>query len=214
MGKIKESIYIIGAGTYGEVMQELADECGYVVEAFFDDNYDRHGEFLNGIIIEKAFVNLEKDFVSGKKFIVAIGNNKVRQEMMDRIISLDGLLPSIIHPSAIISQSAQIGEGSYIQANVVVWSYTTIGKYNIISPNVVVAHHTTTGEACLISTLSGVGASIIIEDRVFIGMGSTIVTGVKTIKADSLVGAGAVVIRDIDITGVYAGVPAKKITKK
>ena len=50
-----------------------------------------------------------------------------------------------------------------------------------------------------------------IEDRVFVGMGSTIVTGVKVIGQDSIIGAGAVVLNDVDEKSVYVGVPAKKI---
>jgi len=211
MDQISQDIYIIGAGTYGEVMHELAEECGYKVVAFFDDDKNKHGDFINGVNIENSFSSLKTDFFLNKNFIVAIGNNKIRQNLMESIKSKGGKTPTIIHPRAIISKSVNIGDGSYIQANAVIWSYVSLGKYNIISPNVVVAHHTKTGDACLISTLSGIGASIDIEDCVFIGMGSTIVTGVKKISKDSLVGAGAVVLKDIEDSGVYAGVPAKRI---
>ena len=50
-----------------------------------------------------------------------------------------------------------------------------------------------------------------IEDRVLVGSGSTIITGVTTIGENSLIGAGSVVLKNIESNSVYAGVPAKKI---
>lgn len=58
------------------------------------------------------------------------------------------------------------------------------------------------------------GASITIEKEVFIGMGSTTVTGIYKIGQKSTIGAGALVLKDVDSNAVYAGVPAKKIRSK
>ena len=52
--------------------------------------------------------------------------------------------------------------------------------------------------------------SIIIADEVWIGAGVTILPGVR-IGEGSVIGAGAVVIEDVESYSVYAGVPAKKI---
>lgn len=51
----------------------------------------------------------------------------------------------------------------------------------------------------------------IIEDRVSIGSNSTILP--VRICAETVIGAGSVVTKDIDIPGVYAGNPAKLIRK-
>ena len=52
--------------------------------------------------------------------------------------------------------------------------------------------------------------SIIIENDVWIGAGVTILPGVKIGKC-SVIGAGAVVIENVEPYSIYAGVPAKKI---
>jgi acetyltransferase-like isoleucine patch superfamily enzyme len=63
-----------------------------------------------------------------------------------------------------------------------------------------------------LSNLSSIGANIIIEENVFIGMGSTITSGITRIGTNSIIGAGSIVIHDVLPNTVVAGVPAK-ITK-
>ncbi len=203
-----KDIYILGAGTYGEAMFELATIDGYNVKAFYEKDGISIGTTVMGV---EVLLETEDIFVEGRKYIVAIGNNKLRNKIMTKINDLGGITPTIVHPSAIISPSAKIGKGVYIQANAYIWTKAIISDFCIISPGVVIAHHSNIGKACLISTLTGIGASINIEDNVFIGMGATIVTGMSLIGENSIIGAGAVVLKDVEKNSVYAGVPAKKI---
>lgn len=206
-----KEIFIVGAGTYGEAMCELAEILGYTVLGFFDEDESKHGLKIMGCPVLGDFKDLSVKEITGKNFIVAIGNNSIRHQMMKSILGSGGFTPTLIHPRAVISPSARIGNGVYVQANAHIWTKVTIDDYSIISPNVVIAHHTSIGKACLISNLSGVGASIKIGNQVFIGMGSTIVTGVKSVGENSIIGAGAVVLKDVEKNSVYVGIPAKKI---
>lgn len=208
---MQKDIYIVGAGTYGEAMYELSEILGYTVKGFYDDDDSKLNGCLMGAEVIGKFSNLNKHEISGKNFVVAIGNNIARLNIMTRINELGGFTPTLIHPSAIISPSAEIGIGVYIQANAYIWTKVKIDDFCIISPGVVIDHHSTVGKACLVSTLSGIGASISIGEKVFIGMGCTIVTGVNNVGENSIIGAGAVVLNDTDKNSVYAGVPAKKI---
>jgi len=206
-----KEIYIIGAGSYGEAMYELAEQLGYRIMGFYDEADDKQNITVMGAKVVGKFSQIDQSDILGKNFIVAIGNNKTRFELMEKINLLGGFTPTLIHPKATISNSAQIGNGVYIQAGAVLWTKVEIGNYCIISPNVVVAHHTKVGRACLVSTLSGIGANIDIQDRVFIGMGATVMTGVKSIGSFTTIGAGAVVIRDLPGNCLAVGCPAKPI---
>lgn len=208
---MKKKIYIIGAGTYGEAMYELAEILGYEIAGFFDEDEEKQRRLVMNVEVLGKFSDLDEVDIEEKNFIVAIGNNKIRQRIMEKINNLGGETPTLIHPKATISPSAEIGKGVYIQANAYIWTKVRINDFTIISPSVVVAHHSIIGKSCLISTLTGVGASINLGDRVMIGMGATIMTGVKNIVDDTIIGAGAVVVKDIYLGGVYLGVPAKKI---
>jgi len=210
---MKEKFYIVGAGTYGEAMCELANILGYNVEGFYDDDHEKHGKLLMGVKIIDSFNNLKKEDFLDKNFIVAVGNNKIRQNMCCKINKHGGHTPSLIHPTAVISPSAQIGNGVYIQAMAYVWTNVKIDDYCIISPNVVIAHHSIIGEACLVSTGTVVGASIKIKEKSFLGIGTIIVTGISEIGENSLIGAGAVVLKNVAPNSVMVGNPARLLRK-
>jgi len=205
-----KDVYIVGAGTYGEAMYELAEISGFKVKGFYDEDDNKLHQLVMGIEVVGKFSKMDLGEVKNKRFIVAIGNNEIRHNIMSKINHYGGETPTLIHPTATISPSAEVGNGVYIQANVYLWTKVKIDDFCIISPGVVIAHHTSVGKACLISTLTGVGASIKIAEKVFIGMGCTIVTGISYIVESSIIGAGAVVINNIDQSGTYIGVPAKK----
>jgi len=205
-------MFIIGAGTYGAVIGELAEICGYSVIGFYDDDLRKVGKSILGKPV-LGKLDCEKDIRANANYAVAIGNNAVRVSKSKEIIKKGGVMPCLIHPKTEISKYAYIGTACIIHAITCIWTEAEIGDFSIIGPKVVVSHHTKVGEGCFIANGSSVGAGINIAQRVFIGMGSTIMTGVKNIGHDTIIGAGSVVIKDIDEKSVVAGVPAKIIRK-
>lgn len=204
-------LYILGAGTYGEVIFELAETVGYRVVCFYDDDPTLIGTEVMGKKVMGPFSSFTKLDIIGKNFAVAIGNNTIRFQVMQNILNNKGLLPSLIHPKANISPSANIGKGVYIHSGAYIWTKAEIGDFSIISPNTVIAHHTKVGKACLISTLCAVGALIKIKDYVTLGIGTTVITGVKRIEENVMSGGGSVIIKDVEDNAVIVGNPARKI---
>lgn len=207
---MKKEISIIGSGTYGEVIFELAVLLGYEVSAFYDDNKSKHGEVINSVPIFGA-IDLHKIDIDGKNFVVAIGANDVRTKFSKQIIDRGGKLPTLIHPSAIVSSSAKIGKGCILHANSFVWTNVVIEDYSIISVNSNVAHHSILRQGCFVSTGCNIGASMELGKNSFIGMGATLMTGIESVGEWSIVGAGSVVIRNVPEFATVAGNPAKTI---
>lgn len=206
-----KELYIIGAGTYGEVMFELAEACGYKICGVLDDDESKIGcKFMDTVKIDKLS-DCEESFFENKDFVVAIGNNEVRFKIMKRILNLGGNTPTLIHPTASISPSATIGQGVYIQMGAVIWTKVKIDDFTIISPNTVIAHHTKIGKACLISTLCAVGASIEIGNFVMFGFGSIAITGMHSIGNNVMLGAGTTLTKDVGDNVLMVGTPARKI---
>lgn len=211
---VKKEVYIIGAGSYGEAMFELALLCNYKPVGFFDDDQSKKGTDVMGIPV---LGNLDHSVFSckDKNFVVAIGNNRIRVSKMIELLERNAKLPTLIHPSADISKFANIDPiGCYIHANTYLWTKVQINRFCILSPGVIIAHHTVLNEGTFVSAGSNVGANIYIENNVFVGIGSTIMTGVTNIAKDSIIGAGSVVINNTEEDCTYAGIPAKKISGK
>lgn len=209
-----KQIVIVGAGTYSETVIELAEACDLRPIALYDDDRSKHGETLCGIPILGSVDNMLAGCVEGRAFAVAIGNNSVRRRIASRIRSLGGNTPPLVHPTATISPSAVLNQGIIVQAGAVIWTKAVIENDCILSPNTVIAHHSVIQEGTLVSMLAAVGSSIVVECEAFIGMGATVMTGVRRVGRGAIIGAGAMVIHDVPPGTVVAGVPAKELRER
>ena len=123
-------------------------------------------------------------------------------------------MPTLIHPSAIVSKYSQLAKGVVIHANSVIQANAIIRQNTVVSHNVSVSHDSEIGISCYLAANSVVGAFIEIKDFVFVGQSAVIVSGkLDYIGHDSIVGAGSVVIQNIEPYSVVAGNPAKLIKK-
>lgn len=207
---------IIGAGTYGEVYLAYLRESGVNIVGFLDD--DRH---LKGTLIRDIPVLGGTDLLYSLKdtfhiqaVYCPLGNNRLRTQFLSMAKELGYYIPNYIHPHAILSPNVLIGEGVYILLNTSVMPYVIIKDYVMISMNANIAHHTQLEKGTFISTGANVGASICVHKYSYVGMNATIVTGVKELGEDCLIGAGAVVVKDVPRKAVVAGVPAKVLRIK
>lgn len=206
-------INIMGAGLYAVPMIELAIACGYNPVAIYDKDSSKIGQSILNVPI----IGVDKDIlhseIRGMFFAIAIGNNQVRVSLFDELKKRGAVVPRLIHPTSYISPSATIGEGVYIQPHAIIWSLVDIRESVIISPSTVICHHTSIGKGCMIANLVAIGSDIRVGDGVFVGMGSTIMTGIKKIGNNAIIGAGAVVIKDVESQSKVVGVPAKALLK-
>jgi len=206
-------IYIIGASLYGEVILELAEHCGYIVKGFYDDDPQKSNKNISGlpVIGDTSLLFRSKKNLEGVNFAVAIGHNKVRRFLLEKIREKDGLTPSLIHKTAEISPSASIGKGVYINAYTIIWTKVRIESDCLFSPHVLVSHHAFIQKGCFVANMSVVGMGVVVGKDVLVGMGSTIMSGIKSIGDNAIVGAGSVVIHDVLPNTTVVGVPAKTI---
>lgn len=204
---------IIGAGTYGEVYLAYLQEAGIEIVGFVDDNPDLQGNYVKGLPVLGTIADLQylKDECDATAVYCPIGNNKLRVRFLEYAKSLGYKTPCFIHSSVIMHSSVTIGDGVYILLGAKIMPYTKIDDYVMISMNALVAHHNHLKRGTFISTGVNFGASITANENSYIGIGATIMTGIHNLGKDCVVGAGAVVIRDVPDNAVVAGVPAKII---
>jgi len=204
---------IVGAGTYGQVYAEyLKDSKQYEIIGFLDDDANKHGQNVNGISVigSVSELNNMKDNQEIAVF-VPIGNNKTRIDILNNAKTLNFKTPSFIHSSVCIHSTVKIGASVYILPVTNIMPHTIIEDNVMISMGVNIAHHTTLRCGCFLSQGVNVGASIVICEKAFLGIGSTIMTGIKGIGINATIGAGAVIIKDVPSNAVVVGNPGQII---
>jgi UDP-perosamine 4-acetyltransferase len=154
-----------------------------------------------------------KSFVKEKNFFVAMGlggfkDNLLRTRVFNYIKILGMNFINVIHYSAIISDTVQLGEGVTIFPGVVINTDVKIGNNVIVATASSIDHETVIEDNVLISAGVIVGAYATIKSGALLALGSKVVSGV-TIGSNSLVAAGAVVVNNIESNEKVFGIPAK-----
>lgn len=203
---------ILGAGTYGEVYLAYLLEEGMEIAGFLDDDAKYEGKKVRGISVLGKVSDLESLRVTHGIDAVycPLGNNKLRVRFLEYARSLGCKTPNYIHPSVLIAPNVSLSnEGVYILQATQIMPYVEIERDVMISTGANIIHHSHLSQGTFVSNGVCLGANVISKKFAYIGMGATVMTGVNTLGEDCLIGAGAVVIKDVPDGAVMAGVPAR-----
>lgn len=121
--------------------------------------------------------------------------------------------PNIIHPGAIVSEHARLGEGIYIGPGAIVNAGAAIGDGCIINSGAIVEHDCRLGNFVHLAPGAVLSAGVTVGDRSHIGTGCC-TAQYLAIGEDTVVGAGSVVVRSLPDNAVCVGSPAKKIKSR
>lgn len=199
------SVIVIGASGHGKVVADIVQKSGDNVVGFLDDNLQ-----LNTSVIGFPVLGTVSDYRNyNAEFVIAIGNAEIRERIAK---DLEGVKwYTAIHPSAIISGiGVDIREGTVVMPNAVINTGSTIGKHCIINSSAVVEHDNRIADFVHVSVGAKLAGNVCVGKGTWIGIGVSVSNNVN-ICSSCMIGAGAVVIKDIRDAGTYVGVPAKKL---
>ena len=189
-----KDVVVIGAGGHGKVIADIITACGDNFLGFLDDDMTKNP------LGKVADYEKYKDCF----FVIGIGNPEIRE----RVSKLPCKWYTAVHPSAVISPSAKIGEGTVIMPNAVLNADAKIGRHAIINSTAVAEHDNEIDDFAHISVGAKLGGTVKIGKRTHIGIGATVKNNID-ICADCIIGAGAVVVKNINKQGIYKGIPAR-----
>jgi sugar O-acyltransferase (sialic acid O-acetyltransferase NeuD family) len=141
--------------------------------------------------------------------MIVIGDSKKRFEMCSKLPKETKYF-TFIHPTALIMQNVEIGEGSFIGAYSILTTNIKLGKHSLLNRSNHIGHDSTIRDYLSMMPGSIVSGNCTIGDRVYIGTNSSIKEKI-TIVDDVVIGLNSGVINHIKNSGVYAGLPVKKI---
>lgn len=188
---------LYGAGGHGKVIKEIIEACGRKVEAFVDDNPNL-GEWA-GLPVNHAVG--END-----EIIVSIGYNQDRKIIAEKLYCRFGVA---IHPSAIVSPSARIGEGTVVMPGAIINADAVIGRHCIVNTGASVGHDCHLEDYCHVAPHATLCGSVLLEEGVWIGAGAVVNPNIR-IGEWTVVGSASSVIANVESHVTVVGVPARK----
>lgn len=204
---------ILGGGGHAKVLVECLRESAVgEPAAILDADRSLWGTELLGIKIRGGDDILPELFREGVLYFAmgvgSVKDNRPRKQLFEMAMAA-GLRPlSTAHPSAVISPSAAIGEGTVLFPLSVVGAQAKIGKNVIINTGAIVEHDCVIGDHAHMATGARLAGGVRVAEAAHIGAGATVLQGL-CVGQGAVVGAGAVVVRDVEPWTVVVGIPAK-----
>jgi len=206
-------IAIIGAGGHAKVVYDslrlsLRKRGGGAVVGFLDDDSRLWGSTVMGLPVLGPIDRIADFAVDA--VIIGIGANRTRNRLYEWAKAAGYPFVNAIHPTAVISEDAALGEGVAIFGTVVVNPGSVVGNNVILNTGCTVDHDCSIADHVHIAPGGHLAGGVSVGEGTFVGTGASIIP-YRKIGRWSIIGAGGVVLEDIGDQVTAVGVPAKMI---
>jgi sugar O-acyltransferase (sialic acid O-acetyltransferase NeuD family) len=184
---------LIGNGGHA---REVMAQMGMNLLRFVDDQY------VDGDTLPLSQLDPTKHVV-----MVAVADSRDRYDIIQRL-PRDTQFFTFIHPTALLMDSIEIGEGSFIGAYSILTTNIKIGKHAILNRGNHIGHDCRVGDYFSAMPGSIVSGNVTIHDLVYMGNNSSIREKIQ-VCSNVTIGSNATVVKNIIIDGTYVGVPGK-----
>lgn len=209
-----KKIVIIGAGGFGREIQWLIERINkenreWELVGFLDDGVSP-GKLVNGVPVLGGIeyvMNMEDEM----SVVCAIGNSQTRKKIIYKIEERENLsFPNLIDTDVQMSENIRLGHGNIICAGSILTVDIEIKDFVIINLGCTVGHDAILNSFATVYPSVNISGMTKIGSSVELGTGVQIIQGIQ-IGDETIVGAGAVVTKDLPPECTAVGVPAKPI---
>lgn len=184
---------------YGGHAREVAAQIGEDIEFYVDDKH------ANDIAKPISSFNPKTH-----QMMVAVGDSRTRFDMV-QILPKETTYFTFIHPTALIlDNNIEIGEGSFIGAYSILTTNIKIGKHALLNRANHIGHDSKIGDYFSAMPGSIVSGNCTLYDSVYLGTNSSVREKIS-IHSLVTVGMNSSVVKNIEMPGIYAGIPARQI---
>lgn len=208
-----KDLYIIGAGGFGREVAWIVERINSIkptwnLKGFIDDN-----ETLWGSTEGEYHVFGGCEYLSALEdvyAVCAVGSSNVRKKIIEKLKDTSIKFATLVDPSVLYSNSVKIGEGAIVCAGTIITVDVNIGDHVIVNLDCTIGHDAVIDDFVTIYPSVNVSGNVLIGECSELGTGTQIIQGKKVIS-NTIIGAGAIVVKDCIESGTYVGSPAKKI---
>lgn len=203
----------VGAGGHAKsVIDILRAVGGYVIVGLLDIDAGRHGALVMNVPVcggDELLARFQADGV-GHAFIGigSVGDPSARRRAYARCRDAGFEIVRAIHPRAVVSPAATLGDGIAVMAGAVINAEAVIGHNVIVNTGAIIEHDCRIADHVHVATGARLAGGVVVEEGAHIGVGAAIREGIH-VGARAIVGAGAVVVADVPDGAVVVGNPAR-----
>ena len=201
-------LILIGGGGHCKSVIEVAESSGYTIVGILD-----RPEEVGKKVLAYEVIGVDDDitqYVDKAEFVITVGfikNPTLRIKLYNKVLQAGGKLATLIASTAHVSKYAVLGAGTVVMHQAFVNAGAVIGDNVIINTFANIEHDAHIGNQCHISTGAMVNGDCVVGENCFIGSQSVLANAIS-ICPDVVIGAGSLVRKSIDKTGIYSGSPA------
>jgi UDP-perosamine 4-acetyltransferase len=207
-------VLVVGAGGHALVCVEVLRLAGHTVMGCLARGGGESAPLSAvGVDVVGSDDALPARAAAGVAVFVAVGDNSSRQRLLAVARQAGAQIVTAVSPSAVVSPSARIEDGSLVMPGAVVNALARIGVGVIINSSAVVEHECRIGEFAHVSSASALAGNVTVGEGAFLGVGARVLPG-RRVGAWATVGAGAVVVDDVPDGLTVVGVPARPLVRR
>ncbi len=210
-------IVIYGAGSVGRLAEQIIDDINREKKTFnllgyLDDDIRKQGSSLNQLPILGDINWLSEN--PRARVVIGFSAPRQKKELVQRLRrAKHQYFSTLIHPKTWIGKRVQIGEGSIIYPGVHLDVDIRLGQFTLMNKLATIGHDTEMGDFVTVSPGVNIGGINQVGEGVEFGINSCSIQHLQ-IGAWSTIGAGAVIIRDVEDHAVMVGNPGKMLRKQ
>lgn len=199
----REPVAVLGAGGHAKVVIATLRSAGVPVVAVLDDDPGTWGREVLGVPVRGA---MAETLDHARRAVIAVGSNAARARIAAALPAVEWA--TVIHGNAVIAEGVVIGAGSVVFAGAVIQPDAVLGDHVIVNTASSIDHDCEIGDCVHLAPGVRLAGDVVVERGAFLGIGSAVIPG-RRIGAEAIVGAGAVVVRDVAAGATVVGVPAR-----
>ncbi len=215
---VKKDIVIVGHGGFAKELAFLIDEINrqeatWNILGYISNNCEdvgtSHGKYKiynSDDWLKKTDANIN--------VILGIGDPKIINAVSSKLLKNKNLtFPNIIHPEVVRDEDRVIfGAGNIVCAGAIFTTDITVGSFNVFNLNCTVGHDSKIGDCNVFNPTVNISGGVDIGNKVLVGTGAQVLQYLSVCD-EVIIGAGAVVAKNVEGSGTYVGIPARKLSK-